>query len=430
MHLSRTAYDALWRLAAPLLPILNTRLRDGADERLVPQGWCRAPVDVWIQAASGGEAYLAYELVKELAHLAPRTTTLLTTWTRQGMDVLEQARGWHRAHMPGRAPELAYVPFDAPSFVADALRQARPKVLVLLETELWPGLLLACREAGVPVLVANARMTRKSFSRYSLAASWLRTMAPTRILAMAEPDAHRFATLFGRERVGRMENIKFDRFAPRQTPQAPPLEDLLPKNLSLLVLGSVREEEEEIVSRALPTLRQERPRTALALAPRHLQRVPAWKKRLLDQNIPYRLRSAVTREHPVKGGELVLWDVFGELSALYAHARAAFVGGSLAPLGGQNVLEPMHAGLVPVTGPHWENFQWIGPEVVAQGLLREMGPEEDLAETLLDGLAKPPSKAAVRKHFQTFLAPRLGGTARAARDMLSLAGLNPEEPTR
>lgn len=466
-------YGGLWRLAIPVLK-RNRRLREGLEQRFAPDSWPGRfgsasellaygqgeALRVWIQAASGGEAGLAHALAPALAAgfaaepaFAGRPLHLLcTTCTRQGMDVLEKLAPAPRSALSpdcgGRGPRVAffprYFPFDRPSLMEKALKQADPHLIVLLETELWPGLLSAAAAAGVPVLVLNARMTEKSFSAYKLLRSWLRPLAPQAVLAVSEADAERFAALFSIPgSVATMSNMKFDRLqeaAPRQA-DVLRLETGFEEDSLLLVLASVREEEEDLL---LPILRDmgrldfEGGRLALAVAPRHMHRIKAWQGKLSAAGIPWRLRSrckttAGDRCREAQPGPLplMLWDSFGDLLSLYAMADAAFVGGSLAPLGGQNFLEPASLGLRPVVGPHISNFLWAGEEFFKQGLGLQASHEE-LPGVLVAQLeerrkalreAKSPEerckiRAAMaesgRERFRAWLSPRLGGSARAA----------------
>lgn len=449
------AYGGLWRAASPFLR-RHKRLRDGFAQRLVPDDWPGMPepaapsVRIWIQAASGGEAWLAHTLVPALAaefssrpSLAELPLNLLcTTCTRQGLEVLE------KLNLPDAGAQLfpRFFPLDQPALMQKALRQAAPHLIVLLETEIWPGLLSAAKEAGVPVVILNGRMTEKSLRGYRLIRSFLRDAAPEGILAVSDEDARRFAEAFGHsERVGRMPNMKFDRVAAAPAQYAESLRDGLGigEDCLLGVLASVREEEEDLLLpeiRALYGSEIEGRRLCLAVAPRHMHRVEAWKKKLQDAEIPIRLRSlgmaasGAEKTQPGVKKPVLLWDSFGELDSLYSMADAVFVGGSLAPLGGQNFLEPAAQGLAPLVGPYTDNFSWIGEELFAQGLAKRIGSEglaaamrQALAERLhsLDShgqtslpggpaLARRLAAEEGRGRFIAWLAPHQGGSARAA----------------
>jgi len=446
-------YGGLWRAAAPFLR-RKQRLAQGFAERLAPDGWPFVPREtkrqngalrLWIQAASGGEAWLVHSLVRELearraqsaAGSPPHLEILCTTWTRQGLEVLE------KIDAPGVRVLPRYFPLDRPDLMRRAFALFLPDVVVLLETELWPGLLFAAREAGVPVLTINGRMTEKSLSAYNAIASFWRAAAPRKVLAVSPDDARRFTALFGgASSVGIMPNIKFDRVA--QSLRETPYQDshispdpraavrgtreavLRPEGALLCVLASVREEEENLLLptlKALQGLEIDGAPLMTAVAPRHMHRIPAWQEKLTAAGLPYRLRSSGAGEkEPLP---LCLWDTFGELQALYGMADAVFVGGSLKPLGGQNFLEPLAQGIVPLVGPHTENFHWVGVDIFDSSLAVKIAGAEDLTDALLAALRKRNLllKAAVRERFAAWLASRTGGSAQAAQAIWEAAGL-------
>ena len=409
----RTLYGAVWDAALPAL-YCSKRMRSGFRQRLVPSDWTDGPADVWIQAASGGEAYLAWELVKRLELERP-ARLLLTTGTTQGMDILTKTQQWAEERRPGLRLHPAFFPFDSPRRMRRAIRQAKPRVLVLLETELWPGLLVAAAEENVPVLVVNGRMTKRSLRRYRLMEDFFRKVRPRHILAVSKPDAARFAALFGFKGVGVMANIKLDRMAETSVSGngANPLSALFDPAAPFIVLGSVRKEEEPSVLRIIQALRRSRPDVVIGLFPRHMHRLESWDALLGTADIPRLRRSTLAA--PPAPGTVVLWDVFGELGAAYGLAQAAFVGGSLKPLGGQNFLEPLASGVVPCIGPHWDNFFWIGEDIFPKGLAHRGFSPDQVAGQLLLLLEHPAPRGKVITAFQNYLANRCGGAAQACK---------------
>jgi 3-deoxy-D-manno-octulosonic-acid transferase len=220
-----------------------------------------------------------------------------------------------------------------------------------------------------------------------------------------------------------MSNMKFDRLGagPADTRAAGVLQELLaPPGHPLVVLGSVREEEEDAVIRLMERLRRVRPDATIALFPRHLHRLSAWGQRLDAWGVPWTLRSRAPS--PVAPGAVVLWDVFGELQQAYRLAATAFVGGSLAPLGGQNFLEPLSGGVIPVIGPYWETFTWIGEAIFEGGLARRAADWESAAALLLEGLDGPPDREGVARRARDYVDARRGGTRQAARAAAALLG--------
>ncbi len=470
-NLALGLYGGLWRAALPFLR-RHKRLGEGFAERLVPEGWPFAPearpatspaLPLWIQAASGGEAWLTHSLLPALVRAfaaeterpAPPLHLLCTTCTRQGREVLEKLTDLPALAQGSGLVLPRYFPLDQPELMRRALRTFCPQGLILLETELWPGLLSAARESSTPVWVINGRMTEKSLAAYRLIAPLWRSLAPRTVLAVSEADARRFRALFGSAcEVGVMPNIKFDRVAEglarQRLAKAPcPASGLramagCPEKALLAALTSVREEEEDLLLPLLASLQGQSldgVPLRLAVAPRHMHRIAAWQEKLRTFGLAFHLRSAGARQgEALASPSLCLWDSFGELHALYGMADAVFVGGSLAPLGGQNFLEALEQGLCPLVGPHTEHFLWVGEDIFRRGLaLRVEGPDA-LRKALLDALQKrrallplpdAPESAwqeargkagrEVQKRFADWLKPHTGGSAQAAE--LVLAGL-------
>jgi 3-deoxy-D-manno-octulosonic-acid transferase len=421
--LAARAYDLAFGLALPFLR-RNRRLADGWDQRILAAAPPRA--DVWLQAASAGEALLAVEILKRLGPAVfgapgePDTppaplTVLATSGTRQGLDILAKAA----KHGEGIDPRLdlrtAFFPLDRPRIMEKAVAVVAPRVMALVEAEIWPGLLTALARAGTPAFILNGRITTRSLARYLLWPGLWRTLAPALVQAISSDDAARFGLLFGPERVEVMPNIKFDRIAP--APPLPreknPLATLVPASAPFVALASVREEEEDQVAAILATVRERRPEAVIGVFPRHMHRLSAWRARLAESAPGWAERSRLTGE--AAPGTVVLWDVFGEMTPALALARAAFVGGSLAPLGGQNFLEALECGLVPVVGPYWENFAWVGRDIVDRGLLLVARDADEAAALLLDRLDAPESREAVAARVQAHFAPRRGGAEGACR---------------
>jgi 3-deoxy-D-manno-octulosonic-acid transferase len=421
VRLALSAYEGLWRAAAPLLG-RHPRLREGLPQRMgrtFPEG----PFDLWIQAASAGEAYLAQLLLEALGSAY---RILVTVNTRQGMDLIRTAIRERWADDAPAPPLAAYFPFDRPALMRRALTVIKPRLVVLLETEIWPGLLSALRAGRIPALVVNGRMRAKSLRHYRLWPRFWQALAPARILAVSAEDAERYTRLFGPRRVAVMPNMKFDRIRTAADGGADhPLGGLLPPRAPFAVLGSVRREEEEAVEAMLLRLRDHRRDVVIGLFPRHMHRLAAWRSRLEAAGIPYTLRSRATST--VAPGMVILWDVFGELAKAYAAAQAAFVGGSLAPLGGQNFLEALSCGVVATIGPSWETFRWVGEDLFRQGLVRVARDGGQAADLLLATLAAPPPRRVVQKALADYVAACRGGTAAAAAVIEDLLKASPTE---
>jgi 3-deoxy-D-manno-octulosonic-acid transferase len=316
-------------------------------------------------------------------------------------------------------PQVGYFPFDKPAIMQTAVATIHPQVMVLLETEIWPGLLRSLKKYRCKILIVNGRITEKSLKRYLLWPSLWQKLRPDEILAISQADAHRFSRLFGKAGVGVMSNIKFDRIAGVTScgGDKNKLKAILPADNPFIVLASVRQEEEIPVKNIIQNVLRIRQETVVGLFPRHMHRIPYWQKILRQTGIGYTLRSKTERR--ISAGNVILWDTFGELLPAYRLAESAFVGGSLAPLGGQNFLEALISGAIPIIGPWWDNFAWVGQEIIASGLLRVAGDWKQVAELLLKDLAGPPDRKDVINAALQFIEARRGGTEMACRRIVA-----------
>ena len=398
-------YNAGWAVAIPFLK-KNSRMAEGFDQRVL-DGVSLPEAGVWIQAASGGEAYLALELLKRI-RFKERVSILVTSNTTQGLEIL--AEGLTSFDDTNMVVTISYAPFDHPGIISKAVSQVKPKVMVLLELELWPGLLKALKNNNCKTIVINGRLTQKSLKGYLKWPSLWRDIAPCDVLAISESDAGRFKSLFPEAAVGVMHNIKFDRVSINNDDVAAvnPLRVLKNKFRNVIVLGSVRAEEENAVGRMICHLLKANTEVDIWLFPRHMDRVDFWKQFLDKHQMRWTLRSE--KNETESSENIILWDRFGELSYAYKVADAAFVGGSLAPLGGQNFLEVLSAGLLPVTGPSWGNFLWTGEEILENKLLYKEEGWEKVSERLLDQISNFVSRDEVRARLVEYIERHQGGT--------------------
>ncbi|MEJ2096245.1 MAG: glycosyltransferase N-terminal domain-containing protein [Deltaproteobacteria bacterium] len=405
-------YGGIW---AALMPFLrkNGRLAEGFRQRTLDEPVLN-PADLWIQSASAGEAYLTWEILKRLPQAAS-FSILLTANTRQGIDILFQAARQFRKYHRQALVRVAYFPFDRPLVMQKAVHQIQPRVMVLLESELWPGLLYSLKRSESRILIINGRITQKSLARYSIWPSLWRDLRPDAILAISNEDAGRFARLFGKKAVAVMPNIKFDRLQspdPRGTAENP-LDAFLPASSPFLILGSIRRAEEKDALNILLEILRRHPDVVIGLFPRHMHRIQHWRQVLQTSGVSWLLRSAV--ETVIPGGSVILWDVFGELNPAYMKSAGAFVGGSLAPVGGQNFLEPVMVGTPTIIGPYWDNFKWVGKGIIDRGIVQQASSWTDVAEGLQNVLKYPPDKAALRMQALAYIRHRQGGTDTACR---------------
>jgi 3-deoxy-D-manno-octulosonic-acid transferase len=314
---------------------------------------------IWLHAVSVGETRAAEPLVKALEAAHPECQILLTHMTPTGRETGEQLFGDRLMR--------CYLPYDLPSCIGRFLRHYRPRLGILMETELWPNVIHASRCAGVPLFLVNARLSARSARGYARAAGFTRAAlaALTGIGAQTEADETRLRALGAREVVV-TGNLKFDRGPqPRDVELGARLRELFQgtapqvaersrrenANRPVVLAASTREGEEELVLDAVSTLPAE---VLFVVVPRHPQRFEAVARLLHARGLRFQRRSEA---RPVTADtQVVLGDSMGELFAYYFACDVAFVGGSLLPLGGQNLLEACAVGRAVVVGPHTFNF--------------------------------------------------------------------------
>jgi 3-deoxy-D-manno-octulosonic-acid transferase len=413
-------YDLVWQTALPFLK-RNPRIAEGFTQRRYGPSGLPAPIDLWIQAASAGESYLAVTILEKFP-AKKALKILITTNTRQGFDILRNYVSTKRH--PLKQIHISYFPFDSPSTMMNVVRRLCPKVTVLLETEIWPGLLMALKKYNLPAVILNGRLRPKSLKNYLIYPTPFRAVAPKKILAISEADAYRYSRLFTDTPVTIMPNIKFDRisFPDASVCKQKSLNHLFDLPANLVVFGSIRAEEEPLVEKIISKLLHQLPHIRIALFPRHMHRLNAWQN-ILDKNgQTWVLRSAVTL--PVLEGTIILWDTFGELAAAYALATTVFVGGSLADLGGQNFLEPLSFGVRPVIGPYWDNFFWIGHKIFSKKIVQRCTNWQTTAAALINAFKSPLDSSKLKAQAQTYIQARQGGAQKACsliEDMLEKA---------
>ena len=329
---------------------------------------------------------------------ALRASVLVSTHTQQGLDVLEK-----------QIPETrsTFAPFDTPALMDQAFALIAPKVLVLIELELWPGMLAAAKKRGVQTIIVNGRLTPSSHKGYRKVKALIRAFAPKHITAISEGDASRLKDLFPLTPVQRIPNIKFDRIPIEdQTPGPNPLSGV--KERTLYMLASVRQEEEPQVAAMCRALLNQDKTALIAWFPRHMERVPPLIKNLSEQKL-----SAIKRSqgpHIPPSTSIIIWDTFGEMGDFFHHAHAAFVGGSFAPLGGQNMLEPLACGLIPIMGPSYDNFAWAAEELLSENLLILAETPKEGARRLIMQAQNASHKKDHQSRFKTLIAAQRGGT--------------------
>jgi 3-deoxy-D-manno-octulosonic-acid transferase len=381
----RFFYTALLYLSAPIaLCVLAVRgLRDPAyrgrlGERLgYSSAQPRAPA-IWVHAVSVGEVQAAAALIRSLRERFPHHAVLMTTATPTGAQRVYA--------LFGESVQHCYLPYDLPGAVRRFLHRFRPSIAIIMEREIWPNLFDACSRRGIPVLLASARLSERS-ARFHRRFTGLFARALDRnvtIAAQTAIDAQRFAAIGSvAARVEVTGNVKFDlEIADDVRRSGAALRAGPFAGRFVWVAGSTHAVEEEAVLRAHEQVRSTRADALLVLVPRHPNRFDQVRAWLSSRNVAHSLRSTNT---PVTGETSVLLaDTLGELLVLYAAADLAFVGGSLVPVGGHNLLEPAALARPIVVGPHNFNGQDIAQMLIESGAAVEVADGAALGRVVLD----------------------------------------------
>ncbi len=427
----RFATRVVGALSWPFLAWLRSRRREwrerlGAVDPAEPRG------GVWVHAASVGEIGAALPIVRELEARGERV--VVTCVTPAGVAVA-------RKSLPQSVP-VAFAPLDLVPAVRRALAARDPRLIVLIETELWPNLLVEAEAHGVPVVMANARLSERSLARYLSAGSPLRGVSDviSGVVCQSEDDLGRFERLgFEAARLRSFGTTKFDALSP---PLSEDARSELRQRLGIseqeavVVFGSVRPREEAAVIRATLDLLERRGDLRVIVAPRHLARIAPIEEACRRAGLATLRRSelpegpggagrAAAALPPGDAGErlpVVLLDTTGELSRVYAVARVAFVGGTLSDYGGHNPLEPAAHGVPVVIGRYVESCRESAELLVREGGALRVEDDRDLGAVIEGILADDALAAAMASAAARTVAQGRGATARAV-DWLVERGL-------
>ncbi|MEI7293981.1 lipid IV(A) 3-deoxy-D-manno-octulosonic acid transferase [Paraburkholderia tropica] len=419
----RAVYRAAWWLIAPLAVLrlfIRSRRERGYREHVCERfGFAagRLPEDdtplIWVHAVSVGETRAAQPLIDALLAARPDARILLTHMTPGGRAQGEQ--------LFGDRVLRCYLPYDMPHAVRRFLRTWRPSLGLVMETEVWPTLIDECRRADVPLVLTNARMSARSYKRAAKFGAGAREVFGgfTRVLAQSPSDAERLTAL-GARNVAVLGNLKFDMASPpalvargrdwKRAIGARPV----------WVAASTREGEEELVLQAFAAL--DVPDALLILVPRHPQRFDEVAALVARRNLKLERRSQWA---PASTGtahadvpalpqdvNVLLGDSMGEMGAYYAAADVAFIGGSLLPLGGQNLIEACAVGTPVLIGPHVFNFTQATADAVAAGGALQVQDPADLARVLRELFKDKSRRVTMGAAASAFASRHRGATAR------------------
>lgn len=356
---------------------------------------------IWVHAVSVGEVLTARPLISELKRRYPNLRMFLSTTTMAGQQLARRS--------VQDVDAVFYFPFDLGFVVRRTLNLVRPKLFIMMETEIWPNLLRECRARGIKTAVVNGRLSARSFPRYRMIRPMMRRVLDhiDKFLVQSEESARRFIDLGADPaRVVVTGSLKFDSLEVSPSALQARSRDRVLRYFRLsgsrpvIVAGSTMKGEEATVLKAFRRVRTTAPNALLVLAPRNPERFGEAEQLVRSEGWKVARRSdlAIDAEPRV---DVVILDTIGELATIYQIATMVFVGGSLVATGGHNVLEPAVFGKPIVFGPHMENFLEIADAFVTNGAGVQLSSDEQLEEAFVELMGDPVRRA------------RLGAAARA-----------------
>lgn len=411
-----TAPYYLWRLRGKIVSGAGWRERFG----FLPLSFQQEEMGaIWVHAVSVGETLAVVGLVRALEQRYPGRKIFLSHITPAGREAGE-------TRLPGVAGRF-YLPLDWSCCIRRVLRRLRPALLVIVETELWPNLLRTAHESGARVVLVNARLSDRSLRRYQLIRPFMRRVLANvdRICAQSARDAERYGALGATsERVVVTGNMKFDAAPPR----AGELSRLLGKALPLaqrspvIVAASTMPGEEALLLPAWREIQRVHPRALLILAPRHPVRFDAVAELLAQEMGGCVRRTTLAVEEQevasqIASAEILLLDTIGELAGIFELADVVFVGGSLVPTGGHNLLEPAFWAKPIVFGPHMWNFRDIAQLFLQAGVALQVHDVQELSRITLELLGNTAQQRELGQAAKQVLGNHAGATERVLQQL-------------
>lgn len=361
---------------------------------------------IWIHAVSVGEVHATKPLVSRLQRDYPEYQILITTMTPTGAVSVRQNYNNSVCHR--------YLPYDLPGSVGRFLETIKPRLLIVMETELWPNLFYCCRKNRVPAILVNGRMSeisRKGYARFSrLARETLSNLSL--ILAQTRADADRFVSLGASESiVSVIGNLKFDIRLPHSiTEQAEALRRQLSVNRPVWIAASTHEGEEKIILNAFGKVLESQPHCLLIIAPRHPERFNTVIE--IAEKAGYETRRKSRGIDCPPQVRVFVLDSLGELPVFYAASDIAFIGGSLVRNGGHNMLEPASLGLAVLTGPHIYNFMEISELLEECGAACKIHTADELARQVTRFLVDANLRHSIGEKGRKMVADNRGSSER------------------
>ena len=373
---------------------------------------------LWLHAVSVGETRATQSLVTKLRTAYPAHQILLTHTTPTGRAASEQ--------LYGDSVMRVYLPYDYPFAVQRFLNHFRPQLGVLMETEIWFNLIHACHETNVPLLLLNARMSEDSARGYARFARLTRTALNelAAVAAQTTDDASRLTKL-GAIEISVMGNLKFDIVPPpAMLESGKQLRERFGTNRRIFLAASTREGEEALLLDAMKDLHI--PDLLLVIVPRHPQRFTEVASLIEQRGLPF-LRRSANQTIPASI-QIVLGDSMGEMFAYYAAADLAFIGGSLLPYGGQNLIEACAVGTPVLVGPHTNNFAEATRLAIDAGAALQVGDVAGLIGELQRLLGDPVALSKMRQQCAGFVESNRGATDKSLQIIMTLGNLNQNQP--
>lgn len=374
------------------------------DERYASYQAATDSAPVWLHAVSVGEVNAAAPLVDRLLRDHPQLRVVVTTITPTGSERVQALWGEAVVHV--------YLPYDLPGAVARFLAHFRPALALIVETELWPNLLFGCRDRGIPALILNARLSARSLRGYRVLRPLIRrALRSVRLVAaQSREDAVRFVRMGAvAERVVVTGNLKFDMAQAEATGFVDAFRAQRAAQGPVWIAASTHEDEETAVLEAHRAVLARHPDALLLWAPRHPERFRAVVQRLREHGLATGTRSE--QRWPTREQAFVV-DTLGELTRFYACASVAFVGGSLQPVGGHNLLEPAATRTAILTGPHLHNFADIARRLREAEALRIVPDAGLLGPAVLALLEDAPLRERMAGNAQRLLEQGRGALRR------------------
>lgn len=401
------------------------RIRQGFRERLglLPEG-LRKKLEgddavIWVQAVSSGEVTAALPVIRELRLREPLAKIVLSTTTPTGREMAEK-------HARGEVDAVFYFPLDFPFVVNRVLAIVRPALLVLVETELWPNLLSAAQRRGTRVVAVNAKISDRALRRSRIVRPVYRWMMRNvdQLCAQSGEDAERLKELGADPAiVGVLGNTKFDgEYVEVSAAQAARMRQELgvPTAGPVVVAGSTNPREEEVVLDSFAKIRMRHADARLIIAPRHPERAEEIESLVRDRGWHAARRTRMLAGDPDADPSsqaedtVVILDTMGELAALYAVGTVVFVGGSLIPKGGHNILQPLAQGKPVLFGPHMHNQRDTAALALAEKVAWQVENADEMADEMLRLIESPTELARVDRKARDIIAQNRGAARRCA----------------